>query len=275
MTNAIGIDIGGSKIAACLVDVDSGAIVKSARVQTQPERGGLAVLAECLGLAEGLDAGEHAARMGIPIGIGICELVNLAGEITSAVTLDWRGFDLAAEFGSPVLVESDVRAAAVAEARLGAGRGCANFVYVTVGTGVAFSLMIDGSPYLGARGNALILGAPPVENTAGGAGLSRLAGTDSAEEVFDHVEAAGFVHDGTRDLGRALAWLVNALDPGLLVVGGGLGLRDDYREAAVSEMRAGIEANDSRHVRVVPAELGTDAGAVGVALLATERIFRA
>jgi glucokinase len=275
VTNAIGIDIGGSKIAACLVDVDSGAVVKSARVQTQPERGGSAVLAECLGLADALAAGEPSTRMGIPIGVGICELVNPAGEITSAVTLDWRGFDLAAEFGSPVLVESDVRAAAVAEARLGAGRGCSNFVYVTVGTGVAFSLMIDGSPYLGARGNALILGAPPVEATAGGAGLSRLAGTDSAEEVFDHVEVAGFVRDGTRDLGRALAWLVNALDPGLLVVGGGLGLRDDYREAAVSEMRAGIEADDSRHVRVVPAELGADAGAVGVALLATERIFRA
>jgi glucokinase len=275
VTNAIGIDIGGSKIAACLVDVESGAVVKSARVQTQPERGGPAVLAECLQLADALAAGEHTVRMGIPIGVGICELVNPAGEITSAATLDWRGFDLAAEFGAPVLVESDVRAAAVAEARLGAGRGCSNFVYVTVGTGVAFSLMIDSSPYLGARGNALILGAPPVEITAGGAGLSRLAGTDSAEEVFDHVEAAGFVHDGARDLGRALAWLVNALDPGLLVVGGGLGLRDDYREAAVSEMRAGIEANDSRNLRVVPAELGTDAGAVGVALLATERMLRA
>lgn len=275
MTSAIGIDIGGSKIAACLVDVDRGTVVRSARVQTQPERGGLTVLAECLGLADALAAGVHAPRVRIPIGIGICELVNPAGEITSAVTLDWRGLDLAAEFGSPVLIESDVRAAAVAEARLGAGRGCSNFVYVTVGTGVAFSLMIDGTPYIGARGNALILGAPPVEITAGGAALSRLAGTDSAEEVFEHVEAAGFVRDGTRDLGRALAWLVNALDPELLVVGGGLGLRHDYREAAVTEMRARIEADDSRNLRVVPAELGTDAGAVGVALLAMDRMLRA
>jgi len=174
-------------------------------------------------------------------------------------------------FGRPVVVESDVRAAAVGESRLGAGRGCSSFVYVTIGTGVAFSLIIGGTPYLGARGNALILGSPPVETTASGAALSRLAGTASAEEVFERTDAVGLVRDGTRDLGRALAWLFNALDPELLVVGGGLGLRSDYREAAVSEMRRWVDASDWGHVRVVPAALGADAGAVGAALLAAER----
>jgi glucokinase len=203
--------------------------------------------------------------------LGVCELVNPAGEITSAVTLDWRGVDLSGAFGCPVVVESDVRAAAIGEARLGAGRGCSTFVYVTVGTGVAFSLMIAGAPYLGARGNALILGSPPVESTASGAALSRRAGASSAEAVFDDAEGNELVREGTRDLGRALAWLVNALDPELVVVGGGLGLRDDYRQAAASEMRVGIEAHSSRHVRVVPAELGADAGTVGAALLAAER----
>jgi glucokinase len=278
VTTAIGIDVGGSKIAACLVDVDRGAVVKSLRVPTQPGRGGPAVLADCLQLARALGmatshdgAIDGVARARCPVGIGVCELVNLAGEITSAVTVDWRGVDLAAAFGGPVVVESDVRAAAVGEARLGAGRDCRTFVYVTVGTGVAFSLIIGGAPYVGSRGNAVILGAPPVERTASGAALSRLAGTASAEEVFTGGDAARFVRDGTRDLGRALAWLVNALDPELLVVGGGLGLRNDYLDAAVSEMRAWIEALDTRHVRVAQAELGADAGAVGVALLAAER----
>lgn len=275
MTSAIGLDIGGSKIAACLVDVETGAVVTSARVPTRPERGGHAVLADCRHLTDELATADdnHAVRP--PVGIGICELVNPAGEITSAATLDWRGIDLAAAFGCSVLIESDVRAAAVAEARFGAGRGRSNFVYVTVGTGVSFTLVIDGFPYLGARGNALILGSPPVELTASGAGLSRLAGTTSAEEVFDRDEGTGFVREGTRDLGRALAWLVNALDPQLLVVGGGLGLRDDYREAAVAEMRHGIEAPDARNLEVVPAALGAGAGAVGVALLAAERTLRA
>ena len=275
MTKAIGIDVGGSKIAACLVDVDRGAVVQSLRVPTQPERGGPAVLADCIGLAGALAVDGPDAPREVPVGLGVCELVSPAGEITSAATLDWRRIDLNLAFGGPVVVESDVRAAAVGESRLGSGRGCSSFVYVTVGTGVAFSLMIGGTPYLGARGNALILGSPPVEATASGAALSRLAGTASAEEVFERADAADLVRDGTRDLGRALAWLFNALDPELVVVGGGLGLRSDYREAAVSEMRRWIGASDWGHVRVVPAELGADAGAVGVALLAADRSLRA
>lgn len=270
MTNAIGIDVGGSKIAACLVDATSGKVIKSVRVPTRSRRGGRAVLDECRDLADSLRGG----RTEIPLGVGICELVSPAGAITSAVTVDWREFDLAAEFGGPVVVESDVRAAAIAEARFGAGRATSTFIYVTVGTGVAFCLMIGGTPYIGAHGNALILGAPPVENTASGAGLARLAGTDSAEEVFELVEAEDLVRDGTRDLGRALAWLVNALDPELVVIGGGLGLRGDYREAAVAVMRAGIEAGSSGHLQVVPARCGAEAGAIGMALLASERLLR-
>jgi glucokinase len=277
VTKAIGIDVGGSKVAACLVDLDRGAVVESLRVPTQPERGGQAVLDECIRLARALRGDGEVAAGGVPVGVGICELVSPAGDITSAATLDWRDLDLNLAFGGPVVVESDVRAAAVGEARLGAGVGCASFVYVTVGTGVAFSLIIAGSPYLGARGHALILGSPPVESTASGAALSRLAGTTSAEEVFERADGAQLVQDGTRDLGRALAWLVNALDPELLVVGGGLGLRSDYREAAVAEMRKWIDSSnsDEEMLRVVPAELGADAGAVGVALLAAERSLRA
>jgi glucokinase len=275
VTSAIGIDIGGSKIAVCLVDVERGVVVESVRVPTQPERGGRAVLADCVRLAGDLGGDGPVAPRRVPVGIGICELVSPDGEITSAATVDWRDVDLNLAFGGPVVVESDVRAAAVAEARLGAGRGCSSFVYVTVGTGVAFSLIIAGAPYLGARGNALILGSPPVEATASGAALSKLAGTTSAEEVFERADRAELVRDGTRDLGRALAWLFNALDPELLVVGGGLGLRDDYREAAVAEMENWIDESHSEHLRVVPAELGVDAGAVGGALLAAERSLRA
>jgi glucokinase len=274
VTTAIGIDIGGSKIAACLVDVDRGSVVDSMRVATRPERGGAAVLADCVELARRLSAGVPIARTPVPVGVGICELVSSDGEVTSAATLDWRGVDLTTALGVPVVVESDVRAAAIGEARLGAGRGCSSFVYVSVGTGVAFSLIIAGEPYLGSSGNALILGSPPVEATASGAALSRLAGTSSAEEVFQRPAAAQLVRRGAQDLGRALAWLVNALDPELLVVGGGLGLRDDYRDAAVAEMRLGIEVTESKRLRVVPAVLGVDAGAVGMALLAAERSLR-
>lgn len=268
MTSAVGIDIGGSKIAACAIDLEHRAIVATRRIATSAERGGAAVLDDCVSLVAQLTDGTRGS---IPVGIGICELVNPAGAITSAVTVDWQGIDLAARFDGPVLIESDVRAAAVGEARWGAARESRNFVYVTVGTGVAFTLVQDGRPWAGAHGNALILGAPPVERSASGKALAREAGVARAEEVFGRGDGDALVRHGSRQLGRAMAWLVNALDPELMVVGGGLGLRDDYREAAVAEMRTAIEAVDSRDVPVVPAELGPESGAVGAALMAADR----
>jgi glucokinase len=267
VTSAVGLDVGGSKIAACLIDVSRGTILASCRASTDPQRGGRAVLSDCSELLAELIGGDDET----PVGVGICELVSLSGRITSAETIDWRGIDLEAAFGRPVVVESDVRAAAVGEARFGAGRGRSNFVYLNVGTGVAFTLMQSGTPYMGARGNALILGAPPVERSSSGKGLAQYAGVRSAEEVFGSGDSDQLIRNGSRDLGRAMAWLVNALDPELIVVGGGLGLRDDYRLAAVAEMRSGIEAADSRTVQVVRAELGADAGAIGVAVMAAER----
>jgi glucokinase len=268
MTTAIGIDIGGSKIAACILDVEAGTVLKSMRVPTSAHCGGEAVLAECVRIHRQLAA--IAPEAPSTLGVGICELVDPRGDITSAATFDWRGIELSSAFECPVLVESDVRVAAVGEARLGAGRGHACFVYLTVGTGVAFTLTIDGVPYLGANGNALILGAPPVEDVASGAALARLAGVATAEEVFGTASTIDLLRRATSDLGRAMAWLVNALDPEVVIVGGGLGLRDEYRDAAIAEMRAYIEPG-ARDVPVVPAALGPDAGAIGAALMAAER----
>jgi predicted NBD/HSP70 family sugar kinase len=65
-----------------------------------------------------------------------------------------------------------------------------------------------------------------------------------------------------------LAWLVNAVDPGTVVVGGGLGLVDRYRDLAVAAMRPMIFAGNTRDLPVVPAQLGADAGVIGAALVA-------
>jgi predicted NBD/HSP70 family sugar kinase len=92
-----------------------------------------------------------------------------------------------------------------------------------------------------------------------------IGGDQSVQQCLQPVLDPDVVPRATRESG-----VVDAGDFDV-VVGGGLGLRDDYRQAAASEMRVGIEAHSSRHVPVVPAELGADAGAVGAALLAAER----
>lgn len=268
MSLAVGIDVGGTKLAAALVDRASGALLASARRPTAPARGAEAVLADCVALA-----GEMAAGHGpLPVGVGICETVDPAGRTTSAVTVDWRGRDVAAAFASvgPARVESDVRATAVAEARLGAGRGLASVLVVTVGTGISHCLVLDGAPWAGARGNAICTGAPLVEDVASGPAIARAGGAARAEEVLADPGRAAVVAAAADALGHELARLVNALDPAGVVIAGGLGLHEGYRAQVVAAMRPRVFAPDTARVPVVPAALGPEAAVIGAALCAPE-----
>jgi glucokinase len=266
VTLAIGIDVGGTKLAAGLVDVATGACEARLERGTRPERDASAVLQDCVALAQRLAAGQS----GLPIGIGVCELVDREGRTQSAQTLDWRELDIAGAFGDlgRAVVESDVRAGALAEARFGGGRGVEDLLYVTVGTGISCCLVVDGRAYAGARGNAICFGAPPVEDAASGLALAAAGKRERAEDVLSDPSLDGVVEAAAAALGAGLAWLVNALDPGTVVIGGGLGLVDRYRDLAVAAMRPMIFADNTRDVPVVPAQLGPDAGIIGAALAA-------
>ena len=261
----VGIDVGGSKIAVGSVDVTSGNVLELLRIPTQAERGGDDVLRSCVDAASEIAGGRRVA-----VGIGICELVDPAGVVTSGVTVDWRSCDLPAAFAAlgPVRIESDVRAAALAEGRFGAGTAFGSFLYVTVGTGISFSHVVEGVPYPGVRGNAIVVGAPPVERLASGRALAERAGVADAEAIFADPEYDDLVEDAAGELGRALAALVNAFDPAGVVIGGGLGLLPRYRERAVELARPAIDADNARTLPMVPAALGDRSGVVGAALTA-------
>jgi glucokinase len=259
----VGIDIGGTKIAAGLVDLAAAEIVERRAVAT-PLRDGRAALSACAELAADL------APAGAPVGIGLCELVSPDGRPRSRQTVDWIELDVTGAFAGvgPVFVDSDVRTAGRAEALYGAGRGFTRVVYLNVGTGISYALLRDGEPEMGARGYAIIVGAPAVEDVAGGAGLALLAGEPSAREVLGNPLHAALVADGAAAIGAALAALVNALDPDAVVIGGGLGLVDSYRRAAVEAARSLIWADDVRDLPIVPAALGGDGPLLGAALAA-------
>ncbi len=260
---AIGIDVGGTKIAAGLVDTATGALVERRRQPTRPERGGPAVLADCAVLAEELGAGA------LPVGIGLCELVDLEGRPASGDTVDWRGLDVAGAIGAPrVVVESDVRAAALAEARFGAGAGASPFLFVVVGTGASACLVTDGRPHAGALGEAIVLGAPPVERVASGPALARAAGVERAEDVLADPRHAPLVDAAAETLAGALAVLVNALDPSLVVLGGGLGLEASFRERVGRAVHGRVAYPRTPPLPVVGSALGPDGGVIGAALVA-------
>jgi glucokinase len=262
MTVALGLDVGGTKIAAARVDVERGTIVAARRIPTAPQRGSDAVLADCRALAAELGEGAVAT------GLAVCELVDPEGRVRSTETVDWRDADLLDMFDC---VESDVRVAALAEARFGAGRDQPDFLYVSVGSGISHCLMTPDGPRLGVRGSAIGTGAPLVERWSSGLALARRSGHASAEDALADPAAAGIVEDAARRLGLALAALVNALDPGAVIVGGGLGLHDGYRERVEAVLRAEVYDPDARGLPVLPAGLRADAPVIGAALAAAAR----
>jgi glucokinase len=264
---ALGIDVGGTKIAAGVVDPATGTVLERRRVPTRPERGGAAVLGDCAALAAEL--GESR----LPVGIGLCELVDLDGRPTSADTIDWRELDVVAAIAAPrVVVESDVRAGALAEARFGAGAGRSPFLFVIVGTGASACLVIDGHPFAGAHGEAIALGAPPVELVASGPALARAAGLERGEDVLSHAAHAPLVEEAAEALAGTLAVLVNALDPSLVVLGGGLGAAPNFRARVEQHLRARLAYPRTPPLAVVASSLGADGGLIGAALCATARV---
>ena len=298
---AIGLDVGGTKIAAGLVAFPSGAVLARRTIPTLPRRGGETVLNDALSLAEELktEAGKSNLEL-LGIGVGVPELVDSAGNITSSHSLDWQGDRVQAAFSSlaPAVVESDVRAGALAEAMFGAGRAFRLFVYVTVGTGISSTLVQDGRPFAGARGNALIMASSPftmecsscgtalnpiLEELASGPALvarynrhgSRVVErgedvTAAAEEGDD--AAVKVVRSAGEALGNSVGFLVNVMDPEVIVVGGGLGTADGlYWDSFVASTRAHIWAENSRGLPILPAAMGADSGLIGAAATVFQR----
>lgn len=292
----IGIDVGGTKIAGSVVDIADGRVLDKRVIPTRSERGGEAVLADVLALARALRS-TFDSRLPMPIGLGVCELVSPGGEVTSDFTLAWKGLPVRAALSEigPAIVEADVRAHALAEARFGAGRDYDPFVFVSVGTGISACLVQGGKPFAGARGNALVLATGPitvpvvqgsddaehtmwtqhvVEAYASGSGIAARYGAARAEAVFaaagwGDARAVHILTSAARSLGSSLGWLANVLDPRAIVVGGGLGTaRGLYWEHLVRATREHIWAEETRRLPIVQSALGADAGVIGAALAA-------
>ncbi len=288
-TLVIGLDVGGTKIAGGVVAFPGAKLLDKRTIPTLPARPGEAVLEDALALARDLIAGFPLVE---GIGIGIAETVDRDGNITSGQTIPWRGMPVRERFASlaPAVTESDVRAAALGEALFGAGKPYRLFLYITVGTGISYSMVEDSRPFAGARGNALVFASAPLtmrctqcgavlrpvleELASGPALVARYnrggplvaeSGEDVARRASGgEARAVNIVSTAGEALGVSVAWLVNSLDPEAVVVGGGLGVAGGrYWDCFVASAREHIWAEESRGLPIVMASLGRDAGIVG------------
>lgn len=302
-TFAIGIDVGGTKIAAGLVAFPEGRAISKRVIPTESARGGPALLSAVHDLAREL--GNEAKAKDQPVialGVGICELVNREGRIISANCIEWMNQPVREELSSiaPTTIEADVRAAAIAEAQFGAGKPFQTFLQVTIGTGISSCLMLDGKPYLGAHGAtgtmaSSALSVPcaecghknrhSLEDLAAGPALvsrcNALGGAaTSAQDVLAAAargdsQAVQVIRSGAEALGSQIGLLVNVLDPEAVVIGGGLGLSEGlYHEHFIASTRRHIWSNVNRDIPILRAALGADAGWIGAATKAWRELQR-
>jgi glucokinase len=155
----IGVDVGGTKVAAGLVDRE-GTIRSHARgsmISNQGPRAGLDAVKAVIDQVSSSANGHDSIRA-----IGICSpgpLDPIAGVVINPPNLPcWRNFHLASEisqiYGVPVKVDNDANAAALAETLWGAGRGYRNVFYASIGTGIGTGIVFDGRIYHGRTGAA-------------------------------------------------------------------------------------------------------------------------
>jgi glucokinase len=264
---AVGLDIGGTKVAAGVVRTD-GRIVERTRIPTPQDPDEEVTVTTLVEVIDGLRALQPEVEA---IGVGAAGLVQWpAGRVVWAPHNPYRDLPLRRllheQTGLPTVVDNDANAAAWAEARFGAGTGSDDMILLTVGTGVGGGLVLGGRPYRGVSGMGAEVGhmivtpdgAPCscgssgcLEAMVSGTALARLgreavlanpegglarragdAGRITGPMVFDAARAGDPTARALFEqmgfwLGVGIASLVTIFDPELVVVGGGLATTGD------------------------------------------------
>lgn len=168
---ALGIDLGGTKTLAAVVDVVTGEVIASARKRTRAERGQDFVAQRTIELAM---AALGAAKISpadnlLAVGVGAAgQIDRQAGVIIDAPNLGVRNMNLGSligkQLGKPVAIGNDVEVAALGEYIHGAGKGYNNFVCVFVGTGIGSGIVQNGKMYTGLTGTAGEIGHMTIDS---------------------------------------------------------------------------------------------------------------
>ncbi|MEK6756301.1 MAG: ROK family protein [Bacteroidota bacterium] len=290
----LGLDIGGTKTAVVL-GTRRGEIRWQRQFATAPQRGFHAVLEELTTtMQEGIRQSSDPVEA-ISVSIG-GPLDVLRGVVKSPPNLPgWEDIALKQllndRFSLPVYVEHDGNAGALAELYFGAGRGCRNLVFITMGTGFGAGLILDGKLYRGTNDTAGEIGhirisedgplcygkAGSLEGFGSGTGIAKLAhimfpalwsesitvaelyaacndGSQEARQVFDR---AG------KYIGRGFAILADVLNPERIILGGiGMRIGDAFLPTAERIFREEALPRAAEVCQIVPAQLGEAIGDV-------------
>jgi glucokinase len=295
--NVIGIDVGGTRIKAALVN-GNGEIKAENSVQTPNEQGGYQILSHIVELVHKLQ--QVSSETIEAIGIGAAGRIDSATGTVLRATGNlpgWAGKHIKAELeqalSMPVFVDNDVNAAALGEGWLGAGQGIRHYALIALGTGVGGALVHDGSIITGPQGGAGEIGhmilhpaghrcncgqSGCLEQYTSGTALGRFARNINRDwdsrMLMERLElgdprAVDIIGQFVADLSFGLVSLYNLYDPELIIIGGGVA---ESSHLWWNRLLENLHRNCPQPVSIVPAKLGNRAGMLGSAHLAFEQI---
>jgi len=296
----IGVDLGGTKLLAGVVDGEAQLHHRTRRVAQGLDQPALLATTEAA-VREALEASRQQVSA---VGFGIPALIDPArGVVTfcNHLPLESLAFaDVMSErLGLPCFADNDANVAMLAEHRLGAALGARDALMLTLGTGIGGGLIVDGEPYRGSHGAGAELGHVVVdldgpecpgkcpnrgclEALASGTALERDASRAFGRRVSG-LEVTELAHAGDsvarsvvasvgRALGAGISGLVNAFDPDVVVVGGGVIALGELLLAPARVEAAARLAAPVHGVPIVAARFGEEAGLLGAAVLAGEAL---
>ncbi len=295
---AVGIDFGHRHLAVVLGDM-TGTVLGETRERIDATLTPEAGLSRADELLDGLLADHGSPRSSVrSIGMGLPAPITDDVVLASAILPSWEGVNLreaaTAALGCEVHIENDANLGALAEHRVGLGRGHDNVIFVKVSSGVGAGLIINGEIFRGSSGTAGEIGHLTLDEqgplcrcgsrgcleayAASGTALAMMR-TQLPEAGIDDVIAAArngnvaalrVFEDAGLHLGWGLAAVTNLFNPGMIVVGGDMShagdlLLDSARLGLRRHVLAGAAATP-----VMVASLGDRASAVGALIRAVE-----
>jgi glucokinase len=272
----LGLDLGGTNIKWVVVERDAGEwhVLDRDKVTT-PTADGPDVVVQRLA-AVGAEAIDRSPGV-TSVGIGVPGLYDpAAGSTRFLVNFPgaWAGRPVAgpigAALGLPAFLINDARAFGLAELRLGAGRGASSMIGLTLGTGIGGVIAVDGRVHQGHDGTGGELGHQTLEPDGPPCGCGNRGCLEAFARAADPRAIVGLALVG-RYLGIGIANMIAVINPDVVVIGGGISAAFDLLRGPIeAELRERVFTTALDRVRLVPAELGTWAGAIGAAIHGAE-----
>ena len=272
----IGIDIGGTKTIIGIVDITKGKVIKKISIsskQFQNDKENLnSIVSNTMDLIGKLKIKK--------IGIGVPELIDNKGIIRGDYNFNWLNKNLADNFPRKfkVIVDSDVRCHLRAEKLYGHGKNAKNFIYINIGTGLSYAHFKNNEIYSGANGFAIHFASSkitlfdPKRNKKISLIPEDFYSGKSIITYFKknkNIKKQKVILENIADsLGSLIGNLVNTVDPGLIVLGGGVVLKNiEFRKMLINYSHNYIFFKDVKKIKILVSKLKNDTGVLGAAAI--------